>query len=249
MVVRAYSDAACRWCGAEISQTGHGRPRLYCCLECGVFARRSAKRAAKLADIGPRVCKHCGAAIFENKRMDAQYCSNKCMNDAHNVRYAKSHVKEKSEYDRRYRVKNAERLSAYRIEHRDELRERSARYNAEHKAERAEYSARYRKRRPEVKRASQHRRRVRQAMGPQHTAADELHIYALSGGMCIYCGKRTPWDRGQIEHIVPLSRGGNNGIGNLAWSCPSCNSSKKALLIVEWKYSKGARRKCQQSVG
>lgn len=29
-----------------------------------------------------------------------------------------------------------------------------------------------------------------------------------------------------VEHIIPLSRGGNSNLDNLAWACPSCNLHK-----------------------
>jgi len=29
-----------------------------------------------------------------------------------------------------------------------------------------------------------------------------------------------------LEHVVPISRGGESELGNLAWSCPGCNLQK-----------------------
>lgn len=49
---------------------------------------------------------------------------------------------------------------------------------------------------------------------------------------CFYCG-----NVGQIEldHVVPIARGGSHGIGNLVPACKSCNASKGAQLLIEWK--------------
>lgn len=51
---------------------------------------------------------------------------------------------------------------------------------------------------------------------------------------CFTCGTE---DELTIDHIIPLSRGGNHGIGNLQILCKSCNSRKGAKTIYEWKMS------------
>lgn len=48
---------------------------------------------------------------------------------------------------------------------------------------------------------------------------------------CIYCGSTTQLT---IEHLVPLARGGTNGIANLAWSCSPCNNAKSCLTHDEY---------------
>ena len=40
---------------------------------------------------------------------------------------------------------------------------------------------------------------------------------------CVYCGSR---DDLQVDHAVPLSRGGSNGFENLITACERCNLSK-----------------------
>jgi hypothetical protein len=50
---------------------------------------------------------------------------------------------------------------------------------------------------------------------------------------CTYCGDRlVPL---QVEHRRPLSRGGSNARDNLVAACVSCNMSKRALLLHEWR--------------
>lgn len=36
-----------------------------------------------------------------------------------------------------------------------------------------------------------------------------------------------------IEHIVPRSRGGQEGLANLAWACPGCNLCKSNRLYAD----------------
>ena len=111
----------------------------------------------------------------------------------------------------------------------------------EHKAElgrrRRAYFREYHKLHPEKVRAWSHKRRELKTSGVQHTGADEIHVYNLAEGKCAYCGTKLSFKEGQIDHIVPLSRGGSNDIGNLAWSCPHCNNKKNAKFIIEVKYA------------
>lgn len=51
-------------------------------------------------------------------------------------------------------------------------------------------------------------------------------------GMCAYC-KVAPAE--SIDHVVPVSRGGSDMIGNYLPACKSCNSSKCDKLLVEWR--------------
>jgi 5-methylcytosine-specific restriction endonuclease McrA len=45
---------------------------------------------------------------------------------------------------------------------------------------------------------------------------------------CYWCKSQTRPGRRHIDHVIPLSRGGADAVGNLCVSCPSCNMSKSA---------------------
>jgi 5-methylcytosine-specific restriction endonuclease McrA len=60
----------------------------------------------------------------------------------------------------------------------------------------------------------------------------DSEIKRLYSMPCIYCGD----DATQVDHVIPLARGGQHRIGNLVPSCARCNQSKGAKLITEWKY-------------
>jgi hypothetical protein len=55
---------------------------------------------------------------------------------------------------------------------------------------------------------------------------------------CAYCGSRGDL---QMDHVIPLSRGGRHAIGNILPACRSCNGSKNARFYVEWKYRQAYR--------
>jgi 5-methylcytosine-specific restriction endonuclease McrA len=56
----------------------------------------------------------------------------------------------------------------------------------------------------------------------------------LLRGPCFYCQAKGSMS---LDHVVPLSRGGTHGIGNLVAACKSCNSSKRDRFITEWQKS------------
>lgn len=61
-------------------------------------------------------------------------------------------------------------------------------------------------------------------------------INRIYSGSCVGCGST---DNITADHIVPLSRGGVHGIGNLMPLCKPCNSSKHNKLLSEWRYRNG----------
>lgn len=52
---------------------------------------------------------------------------------------------------------------------------------------------------------------------------------------CAYCGGRLTRRTVTLDHVVPLSRGGRHGTTNVVVACRSCNSSKGARTVAEWR--------------
>ena len=99
---------------------------------------------------------------------------------------------------------------------------------------RREKHRRWRQANPEKVRANgrqvQHRRRARMRRGRVYTVTAKNLRY-LHAAACLACG--APADT--IDHVIPLRRGGSHGVGNLAPMCRTCNSSKGAKTITEWR--------------
>lgn len=55
-------------------------------------------------------------------------------------------------------------------------------------------------------------------------------VAAILNSPCAYCGGVAT----EIDHVVPLSRGGGNEMTNLAPACRRCNSSKGNRSLEEW---------------
>lgn len=59
------------------------------------------------------------------------------------------------------------------------------------------------------------------------SAVEWATVVAWWGGRCLSCGAAET----TVDHVVPLSRGGGNGITNIQPLCGSCNSVKGARTI------------------
>jgi len=54
------------------------------------------------------------------------------------------------------------------------------------------------------------------------------NIWEKTGGICWYCGIQTnPWRNFCIDHVIPISSGGDEGDNNLVPCCSKCNSRKR----------------------
>ncbi len=60
------------------------------------------------------------------------------------------------------------------------------------------------------------------------SAANKDALYRRQGGRCAGCLLRFPLRNLTVDHIVPQSKGGGHGIGNLQLLCAACNSMKGA---------------------
>jgi|SRR5450755_510649 5-methylcytosine-specific restriction endonuclease McrA len=66
-------------------------------------------------------------------------------------------------------------------------------------------------------------------------------VIERAGHRCAYCGVRLTDNRFEVDHIVPISRGGRGNLANLAAACHDCNWSKFDYLIEKWLNDHHAR--------
>jgi 5-methylcytosine-specific restriction endonuclease McrA len=58
------------------------------------------------------------------------------------------------------------------------------------------------------------------------SSRQRLKIYRKTEGHCYLCGDLVDFDSFEIEHKVPISKGGTNDLSNLFCSCHCCNTIK-----------------------
>lgn len=90
-------------------------------------------------------------------------------------------------------------------------------------------------------------RRARDLGLPGRIGCDDLRgLHESQGGRCCYCER--PVDLHlpggcELDHRVPLARGGSNEPENLQLLCPSCNRDKGALTPEHFAQSVQLRRR------
>lgn len=57
-------------------------------------------------------------------------------------------------------------------------------------------------------------------------------VFIRDGFRCTYCGARPRQEELHADHVIPVSKGGTNDIGNLVTACRTCNIGKGTQLLV-----------------
>lgn len=60
-------------------------------------------------------------------------------------------------------------------------------------------------------------------------------VLSRDNNRCQYCGRGPETGSLHCDHVLPLFKGGSNELSNLVTACKSCNSSKRAKTVEEWK--------------
>lgn len=121
------------------------------------------------------------------------------------------------------------RWIAENLERRREANRTWARENAEHLREN---TRQWTLRNPDLAHQKAARRRARVANVP-HQPYDRAELFARWNHKCCYCDSPAT----DVEHILPISKGGADALHNLTIACQPCNSSKGAKTLAEWAAS------------
>lgn len=188
-----------------------------------------------------RRCLECGADISQ-RHWQAKYCDTKCK-----VEFNREAIRASGRLTKaRARAKwtpeqKAEQYATVR-EWQKSNPEAIRRYNREdylrHKEKRREAWSRWAKEHPEARRrnwltAADTRRARKRSVDSRRVTSDErAKVLLANGGLCLYCNEAPA---SEVDHVLPLARGGRHAIGNLAPSCGPCNRSKGSFLLIEWR--------------
>ena len=130
---------------------------------------------------------------------------------------------ERAAYNKAYQAENREKLLAKKKVYNSANREQRAAYNAAHPNERLAVFHKVRAKKAGVK------------------IGDTKSILAWIKGWkteatvaCHYCMSIYPGKAMTIDHVIPMSAGGNHDLNNLVVCCSFCNCSKKDKLPAEW---------------
>lgn len=181
-----------------------------------------AKRQRRVVPQGEfRTCARCGAGkVLQAQGTNSRAFCSACRAEARLARqrrYRESHRPQLQIVGREYQRKRRQRDDEYVERERQRIRALAG----------SEHLRRIRKRSYD-KHAETLRARRRQRRLIRREA-----IYDRDRGLCHLCGLPVPWSEYEVDHVVPVARGGSHEMSNLAATHRGCNRHKSARLVEE----------------
>lgn len=162
-------------------------------------------------------------AVANKDKIRDYYLANREMFLAKAAKQREDFKEELPAYRRQYREKNRDKLRAKDLAYRQ-------RQDPE---ERRRKKLVWQRANPDMVRAGKARRRC--VGGGGFTAKDVAVLFMEQQGLCAYCQISLDNLPYHVDHVVPLCKGGGNGVDNICLACPSCNLSKQGRLFgYEW---------------
>jgi 5-methylcytosine-specific restriction endonuclease McrA len=142
-------------------------------------------------------------------------------------RYHKAHLELSHARSKQYRELHPEKMRALRIA-----------WESRNKEYRRDYNRTWRsKNEHRIRHYSSKRRILLQAEADVNLQVMQDFISAMKSkryGRCYYCEKKVLTSKMHLDHIVPLSKGGQHRVENLCFTCPHCNLTKHDKSIGQW---------------
>lgn len=128
------------------------------------------------------------------------------------------------EYAKKWRNENKEKC----LEYNRNRRKKGIRYPSDSPENKRIRSAVYRKRHPEI---IKHKSRIdylkRKNITGSFSVIEWNNLIQKQNYTCNICKRVEPEIKLTVDHIIPISRGGDGYINNIQGLCRSCNSRKK----------------------
>lgn len=169
-----------------------------------------------------KVCVDCGGAgPFRGRRNDCRACESK-----KSLVRRKNRVDEIREYNRQWRENNPEKVK----EHSARSRAKPGQKQKQAQLRRAHYfknTERYKEQSRQYRKNNPRKRTI----SVEHCyGVDKKYAEIVLKDPCSYCG--APSDT--VDHIDPISKGGENTFENFTGACRSCNSRKYNKGMILW---------------
>ncbi len=153
-------------------------------------------------------------------------------------RYRERHPGKAQAAARHHYLRNREAVAArgkaWRLAHPERCREYTKVWQRQNVKQCSAYMKQYRNANPEWLRVWNRNLKLRRKGVPgQHRPHHVRLIYASQEGLCYYCSTQL-LGVFQIDHMVPVARGGTNWPSNLCCACGACNQAKRAMTAEEF---------------
>lgn len=150
-------------------------------------------------------------------------CCNECGKKSYSLHVETNRIKHAE-----YRANNVEKIremhKLYSLSHREWYNARGRKWSKDHPEERSIYNAR-------------RRAKINSASGDGITIKQRQELINSYVHLCVYCGDYIQGNV-EIDHIVPLSKGGEHSINNAVPTCRHCNASKNDHSLLHFMYQR-----------
>lgn len=119
--------------------------------------------------------------------------------------------------------------SRYRTENQEAIQQRMEKWRDDHREQRRAEARAYIRANKTKANANWHRRRAR-LMGATVEPVSREAVWERDKGICHICHKMCDPSQWHLDHIIPLSKGGEHSMANTAVSHAECNRKKGARL-------------------
>lgn len=178
-----------------------------------------------------KLCENCGKEFEPDKHNPNQrFCCRSCFRKCYNKKWRRENREKLRKRMKKWRQENKEHYKKYCQENKEKLKEYKKRYYQENEDRIKKYHKKYVKEHLKQYNLYCHKRRARKrGNGGSYSAKEIREIRKESEGICPgyktkphFVGK----EKLEIDHIIPLVKGGRNDIENIQLLCKSCNRKK-----------------------
>lgn len=192
------------------------------CAQCGVWFTGFQKNT--------RFCtKVCALAVWVPKNKD------RIRGHGNNYQFSAKGKAKRKDWEIREAESQKEKKRIYYEENKDAAFARALKRKAEKPDEIRAYQSKWRKTDlgRKISLDTRHRRIARQKNAPgDHFTMDQFHVVCDEfDDHCLCCLRKLDRKKLEADHVVPISRGGSNGIENIQPLCRRCNPRKGVLTI------------------
>ena len=139
------------------------------------------------------------------------------------------------EYSKQWRIDNIEHTKQYYKDNKERIDKHNKQWNKDNPEKiKKRHKIYYKTERGKVshQRANCKRRAIFKDIINTLTVEEWIDILREYKFRCAYCGKEfNLFDKPEKEHVIPISKGGNNVKENVVPSCKSCNSKKQDKIL------------------
>lgn len=215
-------DCVCRNCGKSYRNKRKSNTEgiVYCSRKCYFDYRRANPAPSYIRYTVVRFvsCKQCRKSFVQRGLRQRAYCSQECLRLA----------SPKASYYKPVPLRDMVCAHCKRA-----YKGRGARIYCSPRCGRAAFHKRNGRDR------GKHRKRARRA-GVLYQPVNVMKVFERDGWRCQVCGKQTPKDRRgtnysnapELDHRIPLAKGGPHTYSNVQCACRACNGIKGASLVV-----------------